>query len=128
MGTEGTPHTSNGLQGLYWEGEEHLQLTDGHWARNVTVPRGEEYRGGEPVRVWEGSSPPKKALMGEHPGAGVGELYTQGWQNTGGLEAKYSQSKVNSIPGHSCPGLLRTGRQGPQKAGRALEEQPSLSS
>lgn len=76
---------------------EHLQLTDGHWARNVTVPRGEEYREGEPVRVWEGSSPPKKALMGEHPGAGVGELYTQGWQNTGGLEAKYSQSKVNSI-------------------------------
>lgn len=79
------------------KGGEHLQLTDGHWARNVTVPRGEEYREGEPVRVWGGSSPPKKALMGEHPGAGVGELYTQGWQNTGGLEAKYSQSKVNSI-------------------------------
>lgn len=60
---------------------------------------------------------------------GWGELYTQGWQNTGGLEAKYSQSKVNSIL-EATAAQGSSGQEGkaPQKAGGASEEQPSLSS
>ena len=49
-----------------------------------------------------------------------GELYTQGWQNTGGLEAKYSQAKVNSIL-EATAAQDSSGQEGkaPQKAGGA---------